>query len=75
MRKIKISVRKILKTVPDRRSRGKKIGRFPIEIKTKIRYDTILPYELMIATNFMISYFGFDFDRKSTYSLIILYEV
>ena len=44
------------------------LGGFPIEIKTKIIYHIILllSYEIMITTNFMISYFGFNFDRKST---------
>ena len=48
------------------------LGEFPIEIKTKIIYHIIfviliLPYEIMMTTNCMISYFSFDFDRKSTY--------
>ena len=46
------------------------IGGFPMEIKTEISSYAvllILPYEIMMTTNCMISYFSFDFDRKSTY--------
>ena len=48
-----------------------------MEIKTKIRYliicfIVVLPYEIKIKTNYKISYFGFSFDRKSTYSIRII---
>ena len=38
----------------------------------------ILPYEIKITTNYKISYFGFNIDRKSTYCQYdnnILYEI
>ena len=42
-------------------------GGFPNEIKTKIFVDLIiLSYENMITSNNKISYFGFNFNRKST---------
>ena len=37
------------------------IGGFPIKIKT-----IILPYDIMITTNYILSYFGFNFVPKST---------
>ena len=48
------------------------VGGFPMEIKTKIRYLMIcsyhfLPYKIMTTTNYKISHFSFNFDRKSTF--------
>ena len=53
------------------------LGGFPIEIEiqNEISYNLLLSqflaYEIMIARNYMTSYFGFNFDRKSNYKLVI----
>ena len=43
------------------------LGGFPMEIKTKKRYHIICGYNIILTTNYKISYFNIDFDRKSTY--------
>ena len=35
----------------------------------------MLPYEIKITTNYKISYFGFNIDRKSTLCLILLFHL
>ena len=50
-------------------------GGFPMEINLKSKYlrwyefIIFLPYKIMITTNYKISYFSFNFHRKSTYWL------
>ena len=51
------------------------LGWFLIDIfvRNKISYIIlILPYKDMITIDYEISYFGFNFDRKSTYNLELL---
>ena len=52
------------------------LGGFPMDIKTEIRYLKICcylisPYKIKITTNYKISYFDLNIDRKSTYGLRI----
>ena len=50
-----------------------------MKIKTKIRYLKIcgfhiLPYEIMITTNFKLTYFCFNFDQEPTLCLKMTFQ-